>query len=445
MADARALLRAHRADNRIKHPHATYSDAGKLLCRLCHETVKSESLWDGHLRGANHRRNVAATVQARTQPTPGERVNDNDEGEGRNTTTTTTTNTNKRKLDDLDTPMSDAADADEHADPDPYAPNKKRSKTDREGGDGADQAGATTTAAPKEKTQTPPLLGRRTSGTPVHGVEIAIPSRPATPHAGSTNSSTSTPLAVPGRSPLIGVDGGGGTSTPNSFPSVTSSTSNPNNNTSSSNGPNATSTTTAQQQKQQEEEEKALAAIPRSNPVDEAEWAAFEAEIAAADTAENPAPPPAFHEEATISAPAMTAEQAAARSREEEDERRKALQDAALADEREDAAARLEAEFDDMREFEDRVRRLKERREELRRGSAAAAGKGRGEGNPEAMAAVVAGDEKGGRDEAEAGSSREKDKGKGREERGGGDDEDEDEDDDDDDDEDEYDVFRFRG
>ena len=100
MADARALLRAHRADNRIKQPHATYSDAGKLLCRLCHETVKSESLWDGHIRGANHRRNVAATVQTRTQPTPGERVND-DEEEGRNTTTT---NTNKRKLDDLDTP-----------------------------------------------------------------------------------------------------------------------------------------------------------------------------------------------------------------------------------------------------------------------------------------------------------------------------------------------------
>ena len=74
MADARALLRAHRADNRIKHPHATYSDAGKLLCKLCHETVKSESLWDGHVRGANHRRNLAAatTVQTRTQPTAGD-------------------------------------------------------------------------------------------------------------------------------------------------------------------------------------------------------------------------------------------------------------------------------------------------------------------------------------------------------------------------------------
>ncbi|OTA56234.1 hypothetical protein K449DRAFT_163164 [Hypoxylon sp. EC38] len=54
MADARALLRAHRAENRIQHPHAAYSDAGRLICKICHEVVKTEALWESHINGPNH-------------------------------------------------------------------------------------------------------------------------------------------------------------------------------------------------------------------------------------------------------------------------------------------------------------------------------------------------------------------------------------------------------
>ncbi len=58
MADVRALLRQQREARRITHPFASYSDAGKLLCTLCHEVVKSEALWGNHIKGENHRTRV---------------------------------------------------------------------------------------------------------------------------------------------------------------------------------------------------------------------------------------------------------------------------------------------------------------------------------------------------------------------------------------------------
>ena len=54
MADARALLRAERASRRITHPHASYTDAGKLLCNLCEAPVKSEAHWQSHLHSGQH-------------------------------------------------------------------------------------------------------------------------------------------------------------------------------------------------------------------------------------------------------------------------------------------------------------------------------------------------------------------------------------------------------
>ncbi len=64
MADARSLLRQQRAARRIVHVHAAYSDTGKLLCSLCHETVKAESLWEGHLRSSGHRERLPAAQLA---------------------------------------------------------------------------------------------------------------------------------------------------------------------------------------------------------------------------------------------------------------------------------------------------------------------------------------------------------------------------------------------
>jgi zinc finger protein 830 len=97
---------------------------------------------------------------------------------------------------------------------------------------------------------------------------------------------------------------------------------------------------------------------PKASAVDEDEWAAFEADIAAVEA------PPA--EEAVISAPAMSAEELAAQSREEESAMRKEQQEAELEGNKEDAARKLEDEFQEMEALEERVRKLKEKREALR-------------------------------------------------------------------------------
>jgi zinc finger protein 830 len=54
MADVRSLLKNERAARRIQHKYASYSSTGTLLCLVCHLQLKSESLWDGHLRSAGH-------------------------------------------------------------------------------------------------------------------------------------------------------------------------------------------------------------------------------------------------------------------------------------------------------------------------------------------------------------------------------------------------------
>ncbi|KAI1396915.1 hypothetical protein F4819DRAFT_107583 [Hypoxylon fuscum] len=356
MADARALLRAHRTENRIKHPHAAYSDAGKLLCKLCHELVKSDALWEGHVRGPDHRKRLQSSPPSQPQPV--------DDGNS------------KRKHDCVEETTSDA-DEDGEDDDDPVGAvrKKKRSKTEI----------------------VPPTLGRRTSSTPIQGVEIAIPSRPATPAAAS-NSATSTPKAAPvGRSPLVGSDTANAPSTRTSLPISTQSLAVP----ASTTTPNAA-----------------------NGAVDEAEWAAFEAEMAATADDETTGH---YSADATVSAPAMTAEQIAAKSQEEENERRKHLLDAQIADEREDATRALEAEFEEMEELEGRVRRLKERRDELRKGSVA---------NLRAAAGhvVMAKDSPAGADGKENNNGMNEDKEEEEEEE----EEDEEEDDDD------WGTFRFR-
>src|SRR5262249_36617572 len=62
--DVRSLLRQQQAARRIQHPLAHYSDSGKLSCTACVEVVKSEALWDGHLRSSGHRQKVQALTAA---------------------------------------------------------------------------------------------------------------------------------------------------------------------------------------------------------------------------------------------------------------------------------------------------------------------------------------------------------------------------------------------
>jgi zinc finger protein 830 len=98
--------------------------------------------------------------------------------------------------------------------------------------------------------------------------------------------------------------------------------------------------------------------------VDEDEWAAFEADIAAAEVVPTPI---MGNGEGVISAPAMTAAELKAKDAEEDNKRRRERLEAEAEGDKEDAARKLEEEFEEMESLEERVRRLREKREALRR------------------------------------------------------------------------------
>lgn len=286
MSDARALLRAQRTARRITHPHASYSSAGTLLCTLCREAVKTESLWDAHIASSSHETRLA---QLKSQQASAA------EEQGRNGEQGSTIEvvTSQKRKHDPDSDMTDAQEPNGNT-------RRKRSRGDISVPDEED----------KNVTKTPPTLPRRASQTqtPSQGVELQIPSRPATPRDTnnlSSSSSTASGKVVPGP------------------------------------------------------------AIPQPQPgekkaVDEDEWAAFEAEIAATSTK---------YDDATISAPAMTAEESARLKEEAEDgdpRRRQSKPEVDLAEEKEEAQRALEDEFEEMKELQARVTQLKERRESLR-------------------------------------------------------------------------------
>ena len=95
--------------------------------------------------------------------------------------------------------------------------------------------------------------------------------------------------------------------------------------------------------------------------IDEDEWAAFERDVATP-----PSEPSALTAEATIIAAPVSAAELAAQSREEASLQRRSLREAEMEGEKEDAARQLEDEFDEMAGLEERVKRLKEKREKLR-------------------------------------------------------------------------------
>jgi hypothetical protein len=95
------------------------------------------------------------------------------------------------------------------------------------------------------------------------------------------------------------------------------------------------------------------------------EWAAFERDVAAV-----PAPPrqtalEAIQSGAVISAAPLSAEEIAAQAREERQAQR-VNKEEELAAEKEDAARTLEDEFEEMEALEERVKRLRAKREKLR-------------------------------------------------------------------------------
>ena len=244
MTDVRSLLKNERASRRVQHKHASYS-TGSLLCIVCHLQIKSESLWEGHLRSPGHilRQEKIESHEA-------------DQSTADLSILSTDANNKKRKAGDEDGTI------------------RKRNKPER--GIPAGFFDAT-----QEPVESRPILPSPTA-------EFQIPSRPATP----SKPTLETPK--------------------------------------------------------------------RLEVVDEDEWAAFEADIAAADAVE-------ADNDAVISAPAMTAAELAAKSLEESNTQRKERQEAEIEGDKEDAARKLEDELEEMESLEQRVKRLRDKREELRK------------------------------------------------------------------------------
>ncbi|KZZ97364.1 Zinc finger, U1-type [Moelleriella libera RCEF 2490] len=336
MADARSLLRQQRAARRIEHPHAAYSDAGKLLCTLCREQLKAESQWDAHLLGQKHRQKVQQKHKGLTF-TEANAANPGGGGSG----------DNKRKLHHIDTTPSTDAD---HVRPKRSRPDmtiaspEKDSPPPRNNGSAVDSVAGSLVRRRSSSSTTTTITTPTTTGTPSHGVELRIPSRPATPahqRGDAANSYFSAAVAAE-RGPAPS------SSTSSSQAAVATSAPASTTNTATVTATGTFATTTG-------------GVTAAAANVDESEWAAFEADIAAAS-----AP---FDPDAVISAPAMTAEQvsaaAAAAAEADEEGRRKAQADVDIEDEKKEAARALQQEFDEMRDLEERLRRLKEERERI--------------------------------------------------------------------------------
>jgi zinc finger protein 830 len=100
--------------------------------------------------------------------------------------------------------------------------------------------------------------------------------------------------------------------------------------------------------------------IPKQPAVDELEWAAFEADIAAVDV-------PGVDEGAVISAKPVSAADLTAQRTEDASRQRKEKAEAELEGDKEDAARKMEDELEEMEGLEERVRKMREKREALRR------------------------------------------------------------------------------
>lgn len=113
MTDVRALLAAERQSRRITHPHLSYTKSGMLVCDVCNLNVKSEALWEGHLKSANHRKNAQASKAAQTQVQTQTQGQDGS-GTGKGL---------KRKIEDVD--VDDGQEERHEADTNPDARKKK--------------------------------------------------------------------------------------------------------------------------------------------------------------------------------------------------------------------------------------------------------------------------------------------------------------------------------
>ena len=99
--------------------------------------------------------------------------------------------------------------------------------------------------------------------------------------------------------------------------------------------------------------------------VNEDEWEAFEREVASLPLQQN-GTVAAVSSAPTIEAKPLSAEEIAAQAREEQSRQRE-MKEAEMEEEKEDATRKLEDELDEMEELELRVKRLRDKREAIRR------------------------------------------------------------------------------
>jgi zinc finger protein 830 len=249
MADVRSLLRSEQASRRTTHPNLSYTKSGLLNCLVCNLIIKAESLWEGHLRSANHKKNLQKAQNGELQDING-------------------TASKKRKMSDEEEDV-----------------RKKRKSTGAEQDDV--QRGGTQGAS---KEQDLPADNEQNV--------VAGPTIP------ENESRSSAPQ------PLLS--------------------------------------------------ENPVAIHPQ---IDEDEWAAFEREVVPL-AHQNPPPNPINYTSATISAAPVPAAELAAQTNAERQQRR----DADADDEKAEEESRLVEEFEVMEGLEERVKRLREKREALRMG-----------------------------------------------------------------------------
>lgn len=267
MADVRSMLKQERASRRINHQQASYSASGQLLCLVCQLHLKSDVLWEPHLKSFQHTKQLQRHRDANHVKTVEDAV----------------PAVKKRKV---------VAEEEQGS--------RKRSKAEEAKGMPADFFDGAAVEAEVEVSQSP-------------NEELLVP---LDNHAADERTR-------PADSPLLDH----AFSTPTSDPP-------------------------------------APQRLPATDAVDEAEWAAFERDVAT--------PPPeqaamaVLNAAATIEAAPISAADLAARAREEQSTQR-GRREAELEAEKEDAARHLEEEFDEMDALEERVRTLREKREALRK------------------------------------------------------------------------------
>ena len=256
MADVRSLLRNEQASRRITHPNLSYTKSGLPHCLVCNLIIKSESLWEGHLRSANHKKNVQKAQNAELQ-----------DGNG--------TSSKKRKMSDEteDVRKKRKSTGVEHEEVHNGEAKGPETRQELPGNDSEDDDDQPTTPATRLQPSSP---------------------RPVTSEA------------------LMNTD----------------------------------------------------SLRPEAEPqIDEDEWAAFEREVVPL-THQLPPTQPIDYSSATISAAPVSAAEIAAETNAERQQRR----DAEVEDEKAEEETRLVEEFEVMEGLEERVKRLKEKREALRMG-----------------------------------------------------------------------------